>query len=172
MRYNPAQRGGGIAVAEPPAPVGRVTPCAPTVVATNQTTGTLPVASSPPKPGGLKKISFAKPAKKEETKTEYPVFQGDEHTRQQVFDIAARIKTRADEIESLTGAQDTDKAELKMFVLPFYFQVNRGRSEPPSSIAIKIRSVCSQPPCVPARVAAGGQITKRGAALAPGRTWL
>jgi hypothetical protein len=86
---------------------------------------------------GLKKISFAKPAKKEETKTDYPVFTDPNPQRVvQVAEIAARIKTRSGEIEALEGAQDTDKAELRMFVAPFYFTVNRGKPEPPSSISI------------------------------------
>jgi hypothetical protein len=89
-------------------------------------------------PQGLRRVSFAKAPKKEETKTEYPVFADPENPGvvKQVLDIAARIKTRSDEIESLEGAQVTDKAELKMFILPFYFKVNQGRAEPPSSVAI------------------------------------
>ena len=75
MRYNTtlASRGGAAVAEPPPAPVGRVTPCAPPTVAVNQTTGTIPVAATPPSParsGGLKKIAFAKPAKKEESKKE------------------------------------------------------------------------------------------------------
>jgi hypothetical protein len=87
---------------------------------------------------GLKRVSFSKAPAKAETKTEYPVFADPENPGvvKQVLDIAARIKTRSDEIESLEGAQATDKAELKMFVLPFYFKVNRGRAEPPSSVSI------------------------------------
>lgn len=123
-------------------------PCAATVAETSATVAIAPATPPPPPPptpppappapksGGLKKISFAKPAKKEETKTNYPVFDGDEATKKQVFEIAGRIKTRDDEIKALAGAQETDKAELKMFVLPFYFQNGHGKSEVPSSVSI------------------------------------
>jgi hypothetical protein len=93
---------------------------------------------TPPAAGGLRKISFAKPARKESTKTDYPVFSNPEDPKQaeQVFEIAARIKNRDAQIEALVGAQTTDKAELRMFVAPFYFKVNRGKAEPPSSVSI------------------------------------
>lgn len=115
---------GGVAVLEPPAP---------TAAAVVQA----PVISPPPAaPKGLKKISFGGVAKKEEKSgTDYPVF-NDPATGAQVLEIAARIKKRSGEIEALEGAQKTDKAELKMFVAPFYFRVNAGKAEPPSSISI------------------------------------
>ena len=99
------------------------------------TTATLPApTTAPAKKGGLKRLAFAKPAKKESSKTSYPVF--DDPNAEQVTAIAARIRERQDQIEALTGAQETDKAELKMFVAPFYFTVNRGKAEPPSSISV------------------------------------
>ena len=74
-------------------------------------------------------------AKKADTKTAYPVFD-DPAVGQQVSEIAARIKRRAGEIEALDGAQKTDKLELRMFGSPFYYRVNQGRHEAPSSISI------------------------------------
>src|ERR1017187_7510340 len=84
---------------------------------------------------GVKKISFGKIAtKKEETKTAYPVFP-DPHGL--AGEIAQRIRTRTEDFEALKGALETDKAELKLMVAPFYFQTNRGKHEVPSSISIK-----------------------------------
>jgi len=103
-------------------------------------TTTLPVSPAPrlpvsaSSPGGLKKVSFAKAPKKEDTKSDYPVFND---STGQVALIAERIKRRDSEIEALTGAQQTDKAELKMFVAPFYFTTNRGKAAPPSSISVQ-----------------------------------
>lgn len=85
---------------------------------------------------GVKRISFGKAAKKEvETKTQYPVF-NDPASGDQVTAIAQRIKERSAEKEALEGALKTDKAELKMFVAPFYFKENANKSKPPSSISI------------------------------------
>jgi len=103
------------------------------------TSTAIPPAPPQAPPTGLRKISFAKPAKKADTaKTAYPVFSDSDNPNaaKQVFEIAARVKQRAEEIESLTGAQETDKAELRMFVTPFYFRVNQGKPEPPSSVSI------------------------------------
>ncbi|MGA3269112.1 MAG: hypothetical protein ABSE16_20140 [Verrucomicrobiota bacterium] len=102
------------------------------------TSTAIPHAPPQAPPSGLRKISFAKPAKKADTKTAYPVFSEPDNPNgaKQVFEIAARIKQRAEEIESLEGAQATDKAELRMFVTPFYFRVNQGKPEPPSSVSI------------------------------------
>jgi hypothetical protein len=115
------------ALAAPPPPASAAVAVAPA-----------PKPAAPAPSGGLKKIAFAKPAKKEETKTAYPVFSNPQnpHIAEQVLAIAKRVKERDAELKSLEGAQKTDKAELGMFVLPFYFEVNRGRSEPPSSISI------------------------------------
>jgi len=117
-----------------------------------------PVQTSAPAPkpaGGLKKISFGKaPKKKEDTGTAYPVFD-DPQVGTQVTDMAARIKSRAGQIEALQGANETDKAELKMLVTPFYFTVNHNKSAPPSSIRI---------PCQVADEAHPGQ-TKPGEVL-------
>ena len=103
---------------------------------TPNTTLAPPSPNPAPAKSGIRKVSFGKAAvKKEETRTAYPVF-NDPSTGNQVAEIAARIKKRADEIESLEGAQKTDKAELKMFVAPFYFQTNQRKLDPPSSISI------------------------------------
>ena len=122
------------AVAPPAAPATISQTIAPVVI----TPPPPPPAPAPAPPASkLKKVSFGKAPKKEEkAKTEYPVFTGDPHTCQQVFEIAARIKRRNDELEALQGAQETDKAELKMFALPFYFQHNYGKTTVPSSISI------------------------------------
>jgi hypothetical protein len=116
-RHNPAASG-GMAVIEPPA---------------------APAASSVPvtpsaKPAGLKKVSFGKIAKKDETtKTAYPVFP-DEQCK--ASEIAVRILERTEQFEALKGALETDKAELKFMVSPHYFAVNHGRHEVPSSISV------------------------------------
>lgn len=91
-----------------------------------------------PARGGLKKVSFGKaPVKKEETKTKYPEFQGDSPEQaKNVAAIAARIRQRTEELDALQGALETDKAELRMLVGPFYFQHNHGKHDVPSSIAV------------------------------------
>src|SRR5437879_3878972 len=90
-----------------------------------------------PKPAAaaksLRKVSFVKPPKKEDKKSEYPVC---EDPAGQIAVIAERIKKREEELEALIGAQETDKAELKMFVAPFYFKVNQGKPQPPSSVSV------------------------------------
>ncbi len=123
-RFNPIRSAdGATAVAElPPA----------------EATPIQPAPAAPPAPAaGLRKVSFGKVAPKaaDDTKTKYPVF-NDPVTGPQVVAIAARIKTRAREIEALEGSQSTDKAELRMFVSPFYFKTNAGKAAPPSSISI------------------------------------
>lgn len=148
MRFNPTSLeptgSGGVAVAPTPA----IHPLLPNAA---------PATLASPAKSGLKKISFAKPAKKAETKTEYPVFSdpANPHVAQQVVAIAARIKERADKIDSLTGAQETDKLELKTFVMPFYFKANRGKAEVPSSISIP----------VPAQPGEDGKMTEAGEVL-------
>ncbi len=123
-RFNP--------VKPPPANIATVAPLVPPL-AQPPIGGT---SSTSPKPSGLKKISFGKVAvKKADTKTDYPVFD-DPSVGAQVAEIAARIKKRAGEIEALDGAQKTDKLELRMFGSPFYYQVNAGRHDAPSSISI------------------------------------
>lgn len=128
-RFNPIAQ-----VAAPPAPE----PVVLSPVTRHSSPPPVAVTQSPPAPkaGGLKKISFGKVAtKKADTKTDYPVFD-DPTVGQQVAEIAARIKKRAGEIEALDGAQKTDKLELRMFGSPFYYQVNAGKHEAPSSISI------------------------------------
>src|ERR1700723_3041399 len=97
-----------------------------------------PPTVTPPaaaKSRGLKKVSFGTIAKKkEETKTAYPQFPDPDG---KAAEIAARIKERTEQFESLEGALKTDKAELKFIVAPHYFKVNRGRHEVPSSIAVQ-----------------------------------
>lgn len=103
---------------------------------TLQTEAPAPTTTAPAPAPKLRKVSFGKAAvKKEESKTAYPVFQ-DEAVGAQVTAIAERIKKRDNELKALEGAQKTDKAELKMFVAPYYFRVNQRKLDPPSSIAI------------------------------------
>lgn len=92
-------------------------------------------AKATPTPApALKKLSFGKIAKKEETKTSYPVFPD---ARGEAAEIAARIIERTADFEALKGALETDKAELKFLTTPFYFEANRGRAEVPSSISVQ-----------------------------------
>jgi hypothetical protein len=105
--------GGNVAVLEPPPPAA---------------------AAPAAKPAGLKKLSFGKiAAKKEDTKTAYPVYPDAD---KRGAEIAARILERTEQFEALKGALETDKAELKFITTPFYFQVNHGRHEIPSSVAV------------------------------------
>lgn len=118
-RVNAAATGGIPAVLEPPAaPAASPTP-----------------ASSPkPQASGLKRVSFGKIAKKDETtKTAYPVFPDEQG---KATEIAARILERTEQFEALKGALETDKAELKFLVTPHYFAVNHGRHEVPSSVGV------------------------------------
>jgi hypothetical protein len=92
---------------------------------------------------GLKKVSFgAGLLKKTDTKTAYPVMPA-------VRDSAAvvdRIIERTAQLDALTGALETDKAELKSMALPHYFSVNHGRHEVPSSIACHGTAVAGRAP--------------------------
>ena len=115
----------------------------PIVASTNGSTAVLEVETPPPiagrenpqpppKPGGLRKVSFgAGIAKKTDTKTACPVMPP---VRDSAI-IVDRILERTEQLEALTGALETDKAELKSMALPHYFAVNHGRHEVPSSIA-------------------------------------
>lgn len=125
-RHNPAASGGTVVLDAPPAaPAASPTPASPTPNSQLPTAGTT----------GLKKVSFGAIAtKKDDTKTAYPVFPDADS---KAAEIAARIKERTEQFESLKGAIETDKAELKFLVAPYYFQVNHGRHEVPSSIAIR-----------------------------------
>lgn len=88
--------------------------------------------ATPAAKSGVKKLAFGKlTVKKEDTKTAYPVYA---HPEAAV--IAARIKTRKAEIKALEGAIQTDKADLKQSVGLFYFQVNHGKTDVPSSISV------------------------------------
>jgi len=92
------------------------------------------IATQNPKPGGLKRVSFAGLApKKADTKTAYPVLPDADG---KASEIAARILERTEQFEALKGALETDKAELKFIAAPHYFAVNHGRHEVPSSVAV------------------------------------
>ena len=87
---------------------------------------------TPTPPGRLKKVSFGTIAKKTDTKTAYPVLPPVRDSAQ----IVDRLLERIQQLEALTGAIDTDKAELKSMAAPHYFTVNHGRHEVPSSVAV------------------------------------
>jgi len=129
-RHNPAAIGGTVVLDAPPAaPAASSTPASPNPA---------PKASAPAQnaSGGspLRKVSFGKIAKKDETtKTAYPVFPDEQG---KASEIAARILERTEQFEALKGALETDKAELKFLVIPHYFAVNHGRHEVPSSISV------------------------------------
>ena len=122
-RHNPAASGGPAVIEPPAAPAANPVPVKAPATAT---------VAAPP--GALKKVSFGKIAtKKDETKTAYPVMPDADG---KASEIAARILERTEQFEALKGALETDKAELKFMVAPYYFKVNHGRHEVPSSIAV------------------------------------
>jgi hypothetical protein len=123
-RHNPAASGGTVVLDAPPAaPAASPTPASPTPVSQQPTAGKT----------GLKKVSFGAIAtKKDETKTAYPVFPADAKSQE----LAARILYRTEIFEALKGALETDKAELKFMVAPYYFKANHKRHEVPSSVSV------------------------------------
>ena len=124
-RHNPAATGGTVVLEAPPA--------APAASATPANTAPVVTAKVAAPPGALRKVSFgAIAAKKDDTKTAYPVFPADPV----VAEIAARILYRTELFEALKGALETDKAELKFKVAPFYFRANHKRHEVPSSVSV------------------------------------
>ena len=85
-----------------------------------------------PAKSGLKKVSFGALKKAgTSTKTAYPVMPEVRDSAE----VVDRILKRTDELDALESALETDKAELKSMALPYYFNVNHGRHEVPSSIA-------------------------------------
>ena len=94
-----------------------------------------PVAVAPdPSPApvaGLRKMTFNIPKAKE--KTAYPTLPDPQG---HAADIAARIIERTAQFDALKGALETDKAELKFMALGHWFEVNHGRHEAPSSVAV------------------------------------
>src|SRR6266536_1041427 len=96
---------------------------------------TKPNTQTPEPSSGIKKVSFgAIGAKKEAKKTsEYPAYPD---ANGAAAEIAARIIERTAEFDALKGAIETDKAELKQMVSPFYFTANSGKVEVPSSVSV------------------------------------
>ena len=93
-----------------------------------------PAAKPQPKTKGLAKVSFgAIAAKKEETKTAYPVFPD---ANGECALIAARLIANTDAFDALESSLKVDKAELKLRVEPHYFAVNQRKHEVPSSVAV------------------------------------
>jgi hypothetical protein len=89
-----------------------------------------PNSGSAPAPPAIKKLSFGTIANaKADTATAYPVFPD---ANGQAAIIAARIE----QIDVLEGALETDKKELRVMTNPHYFQVNHGRHDVPSSMAV------------------------------------
>jgi predicted DNA binding protein len=134
-RYNAAANNGSTTTTEPPTAVldGMAAPATTPTPPAQPTGSSVTLAPG----GGLKRVSFGKIAKKDETKaTSYPVFPDPSGT---AADIAVRIKERTEQLEALTGAIDTDKAELKFMVTPYYFSTNHGKAVVPSSIAVNTK---------------------------------
>src|ERR1035441_5570044 len=124
-RHDPAATGGTVVLEAPPA--------APAALATPANTAPVATAKMAAPPGALRKVSFgAIAARKDDTKTAYPVFPADPV----VAEIVARILYRTELFEALKGALETDKAELKFKVAPFYFTANHKRHEVPSSVSV------------------------------------
>lgn len=128
--------------ATPTAPASAVLDAPPRVAAspanvTVQTTTihpTIPPSTNPPPPSPIRKLSFGKiAAKKEDTKTAYPVFPD---TNGQAAIIAQRIIENSRQLDALEGALEVDKKELRMMTNPSYFVLNHGKHEVPSSIAV------------------------------------
>lgn len=121
-RPNPILSAGGVAVLDTPTPSVIPVP---------------PPAATPPA-GRLKKLSFGGiPKKKEDAKTNYPVFPDPDR---KAAELAVRIVERTEQFEALEGALKTDKEELRFMVAPHYFKVNQGRAEVPSSVAVRVAS--------------------------------
>jgi hypothetical protein len=88
-----------------------------------------PNSGSAPAPA-IKKLSFGKIATaKADIATTYPVFPD-------ANGQAARIVERVEQMDVLEGAIETDKKELRVMTNPHYFQVNHGRHDVPSSLAV------------------------------------
>ena len=97
----------------------------------------LAAATQPQAPvtSGVRKVSFGNiPAPKADSKkTVYPVFPDPNGL---AGALAATIVRQSEELESLEGSLITNKAELKFMVAPAYFQLNHGKHEAPSSVAV------------------------------------
>jgi len=97
----------------------------------------LAAATQPQAPvtSGVRKVSFGNiPAPKVDSKkTVYPVFPDPNGL---AGALAATIVRQSEELESLEGSLITNKAELKFMVAPAYFQLNHGKHEVPSSVAV------------------------------------
>ena len=92
--------------------------------------------TAPPAPkAGIRKVSFGGiAAKKDDSKkTVYPVFPD---PNGQAGAIAAQIIEQTEQLDALEGSLLTAKAELKFMVAPTYFQINHGKHEVPSSVAV------------------------------------
>jgi hypothetical protein len=140
-RYNAAAAGSTTSPGEPLAAVlAVIAPAiAPQSIGSSVTLAPAPQAngSSVTLGGALKRVSFGKIAKKDETKaTAYPVFPD---PNGKAAEIAARIKDRTEQMEALDGAIETDKAELKFMVTPYFFNVNHGKAVVPSSVAVNTK---------------------------------
>ena len=89
------------------------------------------VATTP----GVKKLSFAGIAKKkDDTKTAYPVFPREQNP--QVYDLAERIIQRDNAIKGLQALKETDQADVRALVLPFYYATHHGKLNVPTSVSI------------------------------------
>lgn len=85
----------------------------------------------------LKKLSLGGIAKKEETKTVYPVLVDEEASA-----LAALIVDNREQLKALEGSLEVAEAELKMKATPFYFANSNGKQDVPSSISVP--SICGE----------------------------
>ncbi len=98
---------------------------------------TPPVQASAPagKPAarvGLRKVSFGAIPQKKETKTAYPILPD---PTGEIYKLAKLIKQQSSELESLEGALEANKAELRRLTVPGYFQLHQGKTDVPSSVS-------------------------------------
>jgi len=128
-RFNPA------ATATRPSPNSRM------VLPPNlQPAGDSELAIAAPTPpasakSGIRKVSLGGiAAKKDDSqKTVYPVFPD---ANGMAGALAATIIEQVEQLEALEGSLETNRAELKFMVAPAYFQINHGKHEVPSSVAV------------------------------------
>jgi hypothetical protein len=92
-----------------------------------------PISRAASKPA-VRKVTFGVIAKKKETtKSEYPIIPD---PTGEIYALAKTIKQQSDELDSLEGALEANKAALKQRTLLPYFQIHSGKTDVPSSVSI------------------------------------
>ena len=91
--------------------------------------------AAPAPKAGIRKVSFGGiAAKKDDSKkTVYPVFPDPNGL---AGALAATIIEQTEKMDALEGSLETNRQELKFMVAPAYFQLNHGKHEVPSSVAV------------------------------------